>query len=214
MVKHGIGERVNCSVCKGQLIWDYERGEIVCAKCGLIVDQLTTLEAEEYRVPTATRDDNVIRGLKNEKRSVVSSKHRYMLKLYNECKRIVKNKPWLEVDYDKVLRTGKFVMSIHAKVSTEVRRNIEILGYWDILRKGLEFIGSVNPAFLARTERSKYALAYIVARKLESGKHPSCEEVTRIFKVSTTSYKRLCALANKLMVAADKLHVGQSLNSS
>ncbi|MEM4818760.1 MAG: TFIIB-type zinc ribbon-containing protein [Desulfurococcaceae archaeon] len=205
---------MNCSVCKGQLIWDYERGEIVCTKCGLIVDQLTTLEAEEYRVTAGNRDDHVVKKLKNEKRSVVSSKYKYMLKLYNECKRIVRNKPWLEIDYDKVLRTGKFVMSIHARVSTEVRKNVEILGYWDILRKGLEFIGSVNPAFLARTERSKYALAYIVARKLETGKHPSCEEVTRIFKVSTTSYKRLCVLANKLIVAADKLRVDHSLNSS
>lgn len=200
---------MKCGVCKGQLVWDYERGEVVCTRCGLIVDQLTTLELEGYRTFTDIEEKCVSKKLCSRSVHVTSSKYKYMLKLYKECRRITENKPWLEVDYNKVFKTGKLVMSIRSKASIEAFKNIEVLGYWDILKKGLEFIDSVNPAFLARSERSRYALAYIVARKLETGKYPTCEEVTSIFNVSTTSYKRLCTLANKLITTANKLHMNR-----
>lgn len=194
---------MECRSCGGPLIWDYSRGEVVCAKCGLVADVLTTFEAYEYRTPLLGSEEhqkpaNMRRTRRGE---VVSPQYRQILRLYRKCTKIIKNKPWLEVDYEKVFKTGKFVMSVKSRASLNAVRNISILGYWDTLKKGLEFIKSVNPAFLARSERSKYALAYIVARKIETGSYPTCEEVITVFNISGTSYKRLCVLADKLIAS-------------
>lgn len=201
-----VGLAMECDFCGGQLVWDYHRGEMVCTKCGLVVGVLTTLEVNEYRVPLSKNEKygEVVAVSKIQRRSVVSSEYKRALKLYRECTRIVKGKPWLEVDYEKVFKTGRFVMSVKSKASMNALRNINILGYWSTLKKGLEFINSINPAFLARTERSKYALAYMIARKIETGNYPTCEEVTSVFNISSTSYKRLCALADKLIAYASR----------
>jgi len=190
---------VNCKYCGGALIWDYERGEIVCAKCGVVADHLTTLEAGEFRTKHLELDSGLNTKRSRRVREVVSREYKHALKLYEKCVKISRERPWFEVDYDKVLKTGKFVHAIKSKASIEARRNLESMGYLQVLRKGLELISAVNPAFLARSERGRYALAYMLLKKLETGIKPSSEEVIRIFNISLASYRRLCVVVDRIL---------------
>ncbi len=188
---------MKCSTCGGTLIWDYERGEVVCSSCGLVHYTLTTLECQYYRVNNVEEDST--REQPRSIKPVVSREYRKLLRIYKKTIKLVKNKPWLEVDYNKIINEKKHVHAIKSKASIKAVKNIEEYGYWDIVKKGLEFINSVNPAFLARSERSKYALAYMVAVKLETGRYPSREDVVKIFNISNTSYNRLWSIAEKIL---------------
>lgn len=195
---------MRCGYCGGQLVWDYERGEVVCSSCGIVHHQLADFEVAEYRVEPASRSE-LVKKHSEVARHAKLKEYKYIVKLYARCRKITARKPWLDVDYYKVLSTGKFVLTLTSEASLKARKNVEEYGYWDILKKGLEIVLRVNPALLARTERCKYALAYMVARKLESGRLPPQEEVTRIFNISSTSYKRLCTIASRVAASAQSL---------
>ena len=40
---------MQCKYCSGVLVWDYDNGEIVCSKCNIIYDKITTLEFPNYK---------------------------------------------------------------------------------------------------------------------------------------------------------------------
>lgn len=189
---------MKCSICGGPLIWDYERGEVVCSSCGLVHGKLTTLEVAEYRVDNHNNVKEV-RKQSEKTRRLDSREYKYHLKLYRKCVKIIKGKPWLEINYEKVLESGKFIHTIKSRASMKALRNIDENGYWSMIQEGLKYIASINPAFLARSERSKYALAYIVAVKIKTGKYPSKEDVVYVFNISDTSYRRLCMIAEKIL---------------
>ena len=183
------------------MVWDYERGEVVCSSCGLVVDKITTLEAWSYRVNNneveqGRREANVatIRG-----RVQSSREYRRLLKIYKLATKIVKEKPWLEVDYEKVIESGKFVLTVKSKASIKALKNIVEYGYMELVKEGLDYINSVNPALLARSERSKYALAYMVAVKIKTGELPARESVLKVFNISNTSYNRLRNIVEKIL---------------
>jgi uncharacterized Zn finger protein (UPF0148 family) len=190
---------VKCSICGGLLIWDYEKGEVVCSNCGLVHGKLTTLEVAEYRVVDNCNNFKEVRKQSGKTRSLESREYKYHLKLYRKCVKIIKGKPWLEINYEKVLESGKFIHTIKSRASMKALRNIDENGYWSMIQEGLKYIASINPAFLARSERSKYALAYIVAVKIKTGKYPSKEDVVYVFNISDTSYRRLCMIAEKIL---------------
>jgi len=192
---------LKCTQCGGLFVWDYERGEVVCSSCGLVVDKITTLEAWSYRVNNneveqGRREANVatIRG-----RVQSSREYRRLLKIYKLATKIVKEKPWLEVDYEKVIESGKFVLTVKSKASIKALKNIVEYGYMGLVKEGLDYISSVNPALLARSERSKYALAYMVAVKIKTGELPTRESVLKIFNISNTSYNRLRNIVEKVL---------------
>ncbi|MEM0100510.1 MAG: TFIIB-type zinc ribbon-containing protein [Desulfurococcaceae archaeon] len=189
---------MKCSACGGSLVWDYEHGEVVCSNCGLVHDKITTLEIMEYKDSTYNNSSET-RKPRVDHRYPISRKYKHHIKLYRKCLRIVKGKPWLEVDYDKLLENGKFIHTVKSRASMKALKNIEENGYWDIVREGLEYIVSINPAFLARSERSKYALAYIVAVRIKTGKYPCKDDIVNVFNISDTSYRRLCSIAEKLL---------------
>jgi 6-phosphogluconate dehydrogenase (decarboxylating) len=112
---------------------------------------------------------------------------------------MVKEKPWLEVDYEKVIESGKFVLTIKSKASIKALKNIVEYGYMELVKEGLDYISSVNPALLARSERSKYALAYMVAVKIKTGELPTRESVLKVFNISNTSYNRLRNIVEKIL---------------
>lgn len=197
---------MKCSNCGGLLIWDYERGEVVCSVCGLVQERLTSLEVHVFQVPESGKAEltRSSREKRAETKSITSREYKRMVKLYKEGTRLTKNKPWLEVDYEKVFEIGRFVRAVMSRASRRALKNIEANGYWKVVREGLEHINSINPAYLARSERGKYALAYMVAMKLKTGKYPSKEDVISIFNISDTSYRRLQILAERLVEEASK----------
>lgn len=189
---------MKCDACGGSLIWDYERGEVVCSNCGLVHEKLTTLEIVEYRASTSNSSSEV-RKQRDDHRYPVSREYKHRIKLYRRCLKMVKGKPWLEVDYEKVLENGKFIHTVKSRASMKALRNVKENGYWSMIQEGLEYVVSINPAFLARSERSKYALAYIVAVKIKTGGYPHKDDVVKVFNISDTSYRRLCSIAERLV---------------
>lgn len=195
---------MKCPVCGGLLVWDYERGEVVCSLCGLVFDKITTLEACSYGLTSGGDSGGERRVLMHGYRRVSSSRYKHLLGVYRRIVKLVKNKPWLEVDYEKAFENGRFIYTLKSKASIKALKNVEEQGYWEIVKQGLDYINNVNPAFLARSERSRYALAYMVAFKLKTGRYPSREDVTRVFNISNTSYKRLQDLAEKITTSTTR----------
>ncbi|MEM4684226.1 MAG: hypothetical protein QXW45_05570, partial [Thermosphaera sp.] len=59
-------------------------------------------------------------------------------------------------------------------------------------------IEKLNPALLSRSERSKYALAYMLSVRVKTGKTPGPEEITKVFNISDTNYRRLHGIVKNL----------------
>jgi len=186
---------MKCEFCGGILIWDYERGEVVCSHCGIVQGKLISSDIPGYAI--GKREEHLSlkeRRFEDSRVRVSSPRYRKILKLYSTVSKKISDKPWLEVDYNKLFKTGRFVKTIISSASIRARERIEKHNYWELVNKGLEVLEKVNPALLARSERCKYALAYMVTRVIETGKIPSEEEVVSIFNVSGTSYRRLRAV--------------------
>lgn len=178
---------MKCPACGGALVWDEEEGYVVCSSCGLVVDRI--YEEKHTRI---REDETTSAGKKKGSwRRVISPEYRERLRLYEKSFRMIKKKPWFEVDYGKVFAEKRFVETLISKASKEAIENISRLEYWGLVKKGLLVIESTNPAFLSRSIRGKYALAYLVAHILEKNDEPDVDEFTKIFNMSTSSYVRL-----------------------
>lgn len=185
------------------MIWDYLNGDILCSQCGLVYDKLTSLEVLEYNVESVdtrrAKSSKYTTSRSKYYKSTTSREHRDVIKLYRKALKFTRNKPWLEVDYDKLFKDGKFVFSIKSRASIEALKNIKSSGIGELVEEGLRYIYSVNPAYLTRSERSRYALAFIVATMLKTGNYPSRENVVKIFNISNTSYRRLCLITQRIV---------------
>lgn len=192
-----------CPSCHGQLIWDYENGEVVCSSCGYVVDRIYY-----YGPPRIDENEEIWREIRiknNPRRNNIVRKYRYHYKLYREVESYVKDKPWLEVDYDKIFETGKMINTIKSKATLEAEKNIENKKLWNMINRGVEYIKKIHPIALARSSRGKYALAYIVASQIEKGKLPSLEEVVETFNISETSYRRLVKIAKEILLIKESI---------
>lgn len=190
---------MKCAQCGGVLVWDYERGEVVCSSCGLVIDKITTLEIGGYRVNEVEQGRQKVHVATIHNKAPSSREYRRLLKIYKLATKMIKEKPWLEVDYEKVIESGKFIFTIKSKASIRALKNIVEYGYMELVKEGLDYINSVNPALLARSERSKYALAYMVAVKIKTGELPTRESVLKVFNISNTSYNRLRNIVEKVL---------------
>ncbi len=186
---------MKCEFCGSILIWDYERGEVVCSHCGIVQGKLISSDIPDYAISKREEYLSLREKRFGDNRVRVSSpKYRKILKLYSTVSKKISDKPWLEVDYNKLFTTGRFVKTIISLASIRARKSIEKHNYWELVNKGLKVLEKINPALLARSERCKYALAYMVTRIIETGKMPSEEEIVSVFNVSGTSYRRLRAV--------------------
>ncbi|MGC9181836.1 TFIIB-type zinc ribbon-containing protein [Thermogladius sp.] len=184
-----------CPVCGSSLVWDYEEGFVVCSACGLVVDRVY-----EYAHAPDTDEGEAVRGRRRGPRSVIDRKtYRFRLRLYNKAYKIAKEKPWMVVDTDRVLETGRFVNTVKSKASIAAEKNIEKEGVKTYVERGLEIIRRENPALLSRSLRGRYALAYMVAYAASTRVVPPEDFVTKVFNISSTSYKRLKSITVKLL---------------
>jgi transcription initiation factor TFIIIB Brf1 subunit/transcription initiation factor TFIIB len=190
---------MKCEFCGGTLVWDYASGEIVCSQCGVVQGKIFSSDIPGYNI-ASTRDQQVSAERRHTHSTLkpYSPRYKRLLKLYLAASKRVSSKPWLEVDYNKLFETGRFIKTITSLPSKRARESIEKYNYWETVNKGLRVLEAVNPALLARSERCKYALAYIVAMVTETGKIPSEEEVISVFNVSETSYRRLRLIATSI----------------
>ncbi len=191
--KHGN----KCPVCGAPLIWDYELGEVICSSCGLVVDRIY-----DYRPLMEDENQviwNMIKTSRNPRRNHISRKYRFHMKLYYKVNSYVKDKPWLEIDYEKVFETGKMINTLKSRATIEAEKKISDRKLWRHVREGIRYIEKIYPVALARSGRGKYALAYMVSTYLNNKKFPDMNEVIETFNISETSYRRLLKIAREIV---------------
>ncbi len=192
-------QEYSVSICDSYLIWDYERGEVICSSTGEVVDKIYdyTPHPLHEKIEVIEQRQKLVRT--RPKRNPVEKKYRKHLLFYNKASRIIESKPWLTVDYDKLFKIGRFIKTLSSHSTNKALRNIEEKGIRRDLDKVIEIIKEVEPAAVSRTERAKYALAYIVLKLALTSNPPEVAEVTRLFNISTTTYRRLERLAKRII---------------
>jgi hypothetical protein len=183
------------------LIWDYQSGYVIDSRTGEVIDRIY-----DYGPQRASEEEEIwrmIRTKKNPRTHPTVRKYRRHYSMYRELESRVKDKPWLEIDYDRYLETGRMVHTIKSRASIEAERKIEERNLWGMINKGIEYIRRRNPVVLARSSRGKYALAYMVSYYLENKRLPRPDEVIEIFNISETSYRRLLKIAHEILTVRE-----------
>ncbi len=182
--------------CSGYLVWDYERGEVICSSTGEVVDRIYDYGPTIMKPETRERLELELRS--KPKRNHLELRYSRDYRVYLEAEKRVRGKPWLVVDYDKLLKTRRFVKTISSHNTIRALDNIRRLGLERDLKKVMELIETVEPSALSRTERARNALAYIVMSFLDKHRPPDPLETVEIFQISNTTYKRLERVAKRI----------------
>ncbi len=185
-----------CPECGGLLIYDEYRGELVCSRCGLVVDRVYDYGPLREREEVVERRELSLRG--RPRGHAVAKKLRYKLRLYRIGRQIEASRPGLIIDYNKAFRQGRFVNTVTSINTVNAKRVLEEKGVLEDLEEIVRIIMEVDPAAMARTYRSKLAIAYIVHYMLTKGKYPNPRDTSRIFHISLTTYKRLEKVADRI----------------
>lgn len=178
-----------CPSCGSPLVWLYMEGVVVCSGCGVVVDKIM-----DYSPVYSDENEELNRLLRLRGKPRYNHVERRVSRgrrLYRAAEKRIRGRYWLVMDYDKFLATGRFINTIKHRASLEAERNVETLGLSRVVEEGISIIKKRDPSLLCRSGRGRMALAYIVAKLAREGAPPSEEEVTRIFNISPTSYKRL-----------------------
>lgn len=195
-MKYGDHDHVYVSECRGQLIWDYVRGDIICSSTGEVVDRIYSYERPMPKEETLER--MMLELKKRPKTNTIYNKYKVHMKFYIEAEKIVKNKPWLTVDYEKLFEQKKFVKTINSTSTLRALENIKKLGLEKELKHVINLVKNIDPSILSRTERSKNALAYIILHLIKYKTTPDVKETIKIFNISLTTYRRLEKIAKKI----------------
>ena len=143
-----------CPVCGGILVWDYQRGEVICSSCGLVVDRIYDYSPLRENEETITWRNIKIRN--NPKKNKKLYEYKLHIRLYIKAQSYVKDKPWLEIDYEKIFRTGKMINTIKSSATIRAEKNITDKKLWKQIEHGLKIIEEIHPIALARSGRGKY----------------------------------------------------------
>ncbi|MCD6195602.1 MAG: TFIIB-type zinc ribbon-containing protein, partial [Staphylothermus sp.] len=81
-----------CPVCGGILVWDYQRGEVICSSCGLVVDRIYDYSPLRENEETITWRNIKIRN--NPKKNKKLHEYKLHIRLYIKAQSYVKDKPW------------------------------------------------------------------------------------------------------------------------
>ncbi len=179
-------------------VWDYASGFIVCVDTGEVVDRIYDYGGSRAHAMESRSRMGLLKA-----RTGYSRNYRNYLALERLAKRLTKGKPWLTVNYVKLYEQGRLIKTITSLKSTSAVGKVISGGIHVALDKVLEVIEEVEPAALARTERAKYALAYIVYLKA-LGKCMDFLELAEMFNVSQATIKRLEEIANRVYSKAFK----------
>lgn len=173
-------------------VWDYNNGFVICIDTGEVIDRI--YDYSNYRFDTEEAH-NRVEVLKVK--GGYSRKYHDYLALERRAKRLTKGKPWLRVNYVKLYEQGKFIKTITSLRSASAVDRVINGGIHEVLDKIIKIIEDIEPAALARTERAKYALAYIVYLKT-LGKCIDLLKLVEMFNISQTTIKRLEKIADRV----------------
>jgi len=179
-----------------QKVWDYREGVVVCMDNGEVIGRIY-----DYS-PPRTRED--------EQQSQPHLRHRPKKVVHGYLRRL---KAYMKLlRYEKSLGDGYVVdeeklFEAYMNGENQVRtiKHIRSLGIIltdkdeELIRIGEEFVSKKAPHLLARSERGRKALSFLVGCILVNRKMPKPKQVTMKFNISWTTYKRLTKLINKIM---------------
>jgi len=172
---------MRCPYCGStNIIWDEERGEIVCMDCGSVIDRIY-VSRDDYRV-----DDFKPSSPKGSVRLSRTTKE--FLKLLDKVKTSKKLKGKAVIDSAKFFdyvtgRRGKVKI---IKLRTPYLRNLEKDEDISIV---LKLIGKF-PRLNSRTDRAKIALAMLTISLVKGG-NISVSEISRVTGLSRMHVRRL-----------------------
>jgi hypothetical protein len=170
---------MRCPLCGSpNLVWDFERGEIVCASCGYVVDRIYVSNDVRHEPVTVHRGAKGYVPLRKETR-----------KFLELVKYVKTSRKELYIDWDSFrdyIRTGKRVRVLKLRVKPIPANLKEII---DPVMKVIEGY----PRLSSRTVRGK-AAASLLALYLSLGVRPNLVAIARLVGVSRTQLARIINL--------------------
>lgn len=169
---------MRCPLCGSpNLVWDFERGEVVCTSCGYVVEQIYVSETR-YVSETVRSDAKGYMTLSRE------------TKKFLELMKYVKvSRKELYIDWDsfrQYVRTGRRVRVLKLRVRPIPKNLREAV---DPVMKVIE----KYPRLSSRTVRGKLA-ASLLALYLALGTRPNLVAIARLAGVSRTQLARIMKL--------------------
>jgi len=184
---------LRCPYCgSSDLIWDYQRGEVVCARCASVIERIyvNTISHSEY--DTEVRQKNLRIG-------EPAPKLRKATKDYLKILESIKNKNDVVIDVNafwEYQKTGRRVKLLKRRLNTELLNDYAVRVAMDVLRK--------YPKLSARTDRAKIAIA-LLAISLVKGTKLNMALLTKKVGLSKVHIKRLEKLVLKEKAFIDEL---------
>ena len=159
---------------KNYLVWDYQRGEVICTKCGMVVEERLLIETSSKK--EKIRDNikmynqfisnynNIIRN-KNIKYNKFKKILNKLRKINSLTKKTQGNLIKIdEESFEQYVRTGSSVLVIK-KTSKQLEQIFSDPEIKSIVERKIK----KNPRLNSRTFRSKVAIALII-KEMEAGK--------------------------------------------
>lgn len=186
-----------CPECGSEdIAWSYERGEVTCARCGLVVDRIYEPgdEAREAR-PHGYSARSYAGFVRRRERT-----YRAFEKLRRRAGR---GGLFIEEGAFRAYLSSRSRRMVRVLSSPRNRMAEEALRSRGDLREIIEGIVMRDPLLASRTLRGRAAAAYII-RAVLRGNKPSPSEVSEATGVSLTQAKRLIALVRKRLGARER----------
>ena len=149
------------------IVWDYKKGEVICSKCGTIIDRIYSLDNVNSGTSDETRysfvyKEKYYRWIKNKEKSY--KKFKIILNKINKIKSKT-NKIEINNDsFEYYIKTGKQIFILKNK-----NENNKIFNDEEILEIIEKFIKK-DPILNSRTRRAKVAAALIIKSLTVNGK--------------------------------------------
>jgi len=187
-----------CPYCNHtEVIWDYERGYLVCPNCGSVLMPLITnaVPSPERAKDLYSTDWSGIRTVRESLQDKVRASYaRHLSRIVKEvtlyeryARRARKN---VEVNLDALMNgRGKERVYKHRN-DDQLQRLVE---QDDELKRVLEAVVERDPVFSSRTYRGKVAIA-LMLKYIIHGEEPNLEEIIKLTSISRTHAKRLYRL--------------------
>lgn len=180
-----------CPLCgSNEFSWSYERGEVACRKCGLVIETIYD------SIPIKNDAGNYKDRFVSYRRFVYSKEKSYHK--FIELKRRIGDRGDLHIDSVafQVYVSRKDRSGLKLLYSSRNNKAWEALHRNSELREILEKIVVKHPILASRTIRGRIAAAYVILMLLK-GLKPSPREIAEKTGVSMTQAKRIVYLVEK-----------------
>jgi len=177
-----------CPECGSDSVeWRYDRGEVVCGSCGLVLGPV-------YHLDRLDSDDRQPRCPYSKYARFVRAKER-SFELFAELRKRAGGRGDLYVDavaFQRYLST-RDRGGVRLLASVRSKKALELLGRNAELEEVVERIVMKEPLLASRTVRGKAAAAYVIW-SLSKGRVPRAREVSEKTGVSLTQARRIIRL--------------------